>query len=116
MFNPEHLLGQLMGDAISGQLGGGKRKRSGAGLGALLGGGGLPTATKAPVGLGLLGVAYAAYQHYAKAGAAAPPLAMTGQAPPPPPPGATGATPPPPPPAAYPRPRAWRKPCTCCGR
>lgn len=105
MFNPEQLLGQLMGDAMSGQLGGRKRKRSKSGLGALLGGsGGISTATKAKVGLGLLGVAYAAYQHYSQNNApAAAPQPMAGPVPPPPP-GATGAMPPPPPPAANPSP------------
>ena len=109
MFNPEQLLGQLMGDAMSGQLGGRKRKRSKSGLGALLGGsGGMSTATKAKVGLGLLGVAYAAYQHYSSqsnptgAGAGHAPQPMMGQVPPPPP-GAAGAMPPPPP-AANPPP------------
>lgn len=104
MFNPEQLLGQLMGDAMSGQLGGRKRKRSKSGLGALLGGsGGMSTATKAKVGLGLLGVAVAAYQHYSQnnAPAAAPQPAM-GPVPPPPP--GAAAVPPPPPPAANPSP------------
>ncbi len=104
MFNPEQLLGQLMGDAMSGQLGGGKRKRSKSGLGALLGGsGGMGTATKARLGLGLLGVAYAAYQHYSQANApATAPQPMMGPVPPPPP-GSPGAMPPPPP-AANPSP------------
>lgn len=100
MFNPEQLLGQLMGDALSGQLGGGKRKhkRSG-GLGGLLGGGsggmlgGMSGGTKAKLGLGLLGIAVAAYQHYQKP--AAPQPVMGGAMPPPPP----SAMPPPPPPA-----------------
>lgn len=104
MFNPEQLLGQLMGDALSGQLGGSKRKhkRSG-GLGGLLGGGsggglmgGLSGSTKAKLGLGLLGIAVAAYQHYQKP--AAPQPAMAGTAPPPLP--ASAMPPPPPPPAA----------------
>jgi uncharacterized membrane protein YebE (DUF533 family) len=106
MFNPEQLLGQLMGDAMSGQLGGRKRKRSKSGLGALLGGsGGMSTATKAKVGLGLLGVAYAAYQHYSQGSGtpAAGPQPLAG-AMPPPPPGAAAAVPPPPPPAANPSP------------
>ncbi|KFN41516.1 DUF533 domain-containing protein [Arenimonas metalli] len=106
MFNPEQLLGQLMGDAMSGQLGGRKRKRSKSGLGALLGGsGGISTATKAKVGLGLLGVAYAAYQHYSQqGGSAAPaPQPVMGQAPPPAP-ATASAMPPPPPPAANPSP------------
>ncbi|HEX4854451.1 tellurite resistance TerB family protein [Arenimonas sp.] len=106
MFNPEQLLGQLMGDAMSGQLGGRKRKRSKSGLGALLGGsGGMSTATKAKVGLGLLGVAYAAYQHYSQQGGSPSPAPqpVMGQAPPPPP-ATASAMPPPPPPAANPSP------------
>lgn len=107
MFNPEQLLGQLMGDAMSGQLGGRKRKHKPkkSGLGALLGGsGGLSGATKAKVGLGLLGVAFAAYQHYSQSSApAATPQPMAGGPPPPPPPAGLGAMPPPPP-AANPSP------------
>lgn len=105
MFNPERLLGQLMGDALSGQLGGRKRKKHrSSGLGGLLGGssGSLSGGTKAKLGLGLLGIAVAAYQHYQQqpgGGAAPNPLAGPGAAMPPPPPGAL-ATPPPPPPAA----------------
>lgn len=109
MFNPEQLLGQLMGDAMSGRLGGGKRKhkRSGAlgGLGGLLGGssggsggglmGGLSGGTKAKLGLGLLGIAVAAYQHYQQPAAPQP---VMGSALPPPLPAA--AMPPPPPPAS----------------
>ena len=107
MFNPEQLLGQLMGDAMSGRLGGGKRKhkRSG-GLGGLLGGGssggmlgGMSGGTKAKLGLGLLGIAVAAYQHYQKP--AAPQSVMGGAMPPPPP---AAAMPPPPPPATAPSP------------
>ena len=109
MFNPEQLLGQLMGDAMSGRLGSGKRKhkRSSGGLGGLLGGsggggsglggmmGGLSGGTKAKLGLGLLGIAVAAYQHYQKPAAPQP---VMGSAMPPPLPSA--AMPPPSPPAA----------------
>lgn len=95
MFNPEQLLGQLMGDALSGQLGGGKRRKR-SGLGGLLGG--MSGGTKAKLGLGLLGIAVAAYQHYQQPAAAPNPLA--GGAMPPPPPGMAGAMPPPPPPPA----------------
>ena len=103
MFNPERLLGQLMGDALGGQLGGKKRKRSSSssGLGGLMGG--MSGGTKAKLGLGLLGIAVAAYQHYQQqpgAGPAPNPLAGSGAATPPPPPGATMGPPPPPPPAA----------------
>lgn len=105
MFNPEALLGQLMGDALSGQLGGRKRKKHrSSGLGGLLGGssGGLSGATKAKLGLGLLGIAVAAYQHYQqKPGVASAPNPLMGAGTPMPPPPPTGAmaTPPPPPPA-----------------
>ncbi len=103
MFNPEALLGQLMGDALSGQLGGRKRKKHrSSGLGSLLGGssGGMSGATKAKLGLGLLGIAVAAYQHYQQKPGLPPapnPLAGAGTPmPPPPPPGAMAAPPPPP--------------------
>jgi uncharacterized membrane protein YebE (DUF533 family) len=118
MFNPEQLLGQLMGDALSGSLGGGKRKhkRSG-GLGGLMGG--MSGGTKAKLGLGLLGIAVAAYQHFQKPGPQAaqpaaggylPPQPLAGGTMPPPPPQAgtmpprAGAMPPPPPTAAAPSP------------
>jgi uncharacterized membrane protein YebE (DUF533 family) len=93
MFDPERLLRQMVGGALGGALGG--RSRSRGGLESVLGGG------KAQLGLGLLGVAMAAYEHYGKsqgatqaaAGAAPPPMPLAGSAAMPPP------TPPPPPPA-----------------
>lgn len=95
MFNAERLLGQVMGQALGGQLGGRKKRRKQSfGLPGLSGGG------KAAIGLGLLGVAMAAFEHYQqKSPATAPqPLAGPGAAvPPPPPPGAATAVPPPPP-------------------
>lgn len=95
MFNAERLLGQVMGQALGGQLGGGRKKRrkQSFGLPGLSGGG------KAAVGLGLLGVAMAAFEHYQqKSAATAPqPMAGHGAAVPPPPPGMSA---PPPPPAA----------------
>lgn len=100
MFNAERLLGQLMGQALGGQLGGHKRKRGQAsGLGGMMGG--LSTGTKAQLGLGLLGVAMAAFEHYQnKPGAAPQPMAGPGAAMPPPPPAAAAVPPPPPMPAA----------------
>ncbi|MBW8310411.1 MAG: tellurite resistance TerB family protein [Rhizobium sp.] len=97
MFNAERLLGQLMGQALGGQLGGHKRKRGKSpGLGGMMGG--MSTGTKAQLGLGLLGVAMAAFEHYQnKPGAAPQPMAGPGAALPPPPPGAGAAVPPPPP-------------------
>jgi len=96
MFDPERLLRQMVGGALGGALGG--RSRSRGGLESVLGGG------KAQLGLGLLGVAMAAYEHYGKsqgatpavAGTAPPPMPLAGSAAMPPP----APTPPPPPPAA----------------
>ena len=99
MFNPEQLLGQLLGGAMSGSLGGGKRRKRGSG--SMLGG--LSTGTKAQLGVGLLGVAMAAWDHYKTQ---APTAATSGMPPgpgpmptqpvmqmPPPPPGAMPAAP-----------------------
>jgi uncharacterized membrane protein YebE (DUF533 family) len=98
MFDAEKLLGQMMGDAFSGALGGKKRKhkRSASGLSGLMGG--MSMGTKAKVGVGLLGLAYAAYEHYKQPGNAAP--NATASQPPPPPSSHVQNTPPPPPPAA----------------
>lgn len=108
MFNPEALLKQVMNQALSGSLGGKKRHHKssagGSGLGSLLGGvmggggrssGGLSTATKAKIGMGALGLAIAAYEHYKTKQS---PAAAPGAAPPPPP--APAYSMPPPPPAA----------------
>ena len=85
MFNAERLLGQLMGQAMGGQLGGRKKKRRG-GLG-------LPSGGQMAVGLGVLGVAMAAYEHYSQKSAAPAPQPMAGA-------GMGAAVPPPAPPAA----------------
>ena len=61
MFNPEQLLGQLLKSGLSGSLGGGRRRKRG---GSLLGG--MSTGTKAQLGMGLVGIAMAAYEHYTK--------------------------------------------------
>jgi uncharacterized membrane protein YebE (DUF533 family) len=96
MFNPEQLLGQILGGALGGALGGKQsRKKHKRGLGGALGSGNL--AGKAQLGIGLLGIAMAAYEHYSNkprppASAGAPgwtPLQSRPQhmpAPPPPPP------------------------------
>lgn len=95
MFDTEKLLGQLMGDAFSGALGGKRRKhKRSSGLSGLMGG--MSTGTKAKIGVGLLGLAYAAYEHYKQS--EAPPSAA-GNGPPPPP---THSAVPPPPPSAIP--------------
>jgi uncharacterized membrane protein YebE (DUF533 family) len=88
MFNPEKLLGGLMA--------------SGLGRGSRFG-------TKAAVGMGILGVAMAAAEHFMEKdrrsqgmsdpGAPPPPPGQPASAPPPPPPGARTSTPPPPPPS-----------------
>lgn len=91
MFNPEKLLGQLLGDSMSGQLGGKRRARGSGGMF-----GGISGTSKAQLGIGLLGIAMAAYQHYQQPAPAPSPLAGGG---PPPPPGSSGTVPPPPPPA-----------------
>jgi len=96
MFDAERLLGQLMGDSLSGQLGGRKRKRS-SGMGSLLGG--MSGGTKAKLGVGLLGLAFAAYEHYKQTPSPSPNALQT---PPPPPGGKSAAAAPPPPPAAKP--------------
>lgn len=95
MFNAERLLGQLMGQAMGGQLGGRKKKRRS--------GFGMPSGGQMAVGLGVLGVAMAAYEHYSQKSAAPAPQPLAGAGmgaavPPPPPPGR--AVPPPAPPAA----------------
>lgn len=94
MFDPERLLKQMVGGALGGAFGG--RTRSRGGLASALGSG------KAQLGLGLLGVAIAAYGHYSKsqptaarpAGVAA--AGLTVSPPPPPPPSAMPSPPPPP--------------------
>lgn len=93
MFDPERLLRQMLGGALGGALGGdrGRKKyKSRGGIGGALGG--LGGGSKAALGLGALGVAMAAWEHYkgqssaagAQTSAPAPPLAM-GPPPPPPP-------------------------------
>lgn len=120
MFDPQKLLKQVMKEALSGSLGAGKRSQpqggygqrpasgglggllggsGGGGLGGLLGGagggarGGLSTGTKAKIGLGALGVAIAAYEHYKTRNTH--PASPASSMPPAP-------TMPPPPPPAYP--------------
>lgn len=97
MFDAEKLLGQMMGDAFSGTLGGKKRKhkRSSSGLSGLMGG--MSTGTKAKIGVGLLGLAYAAYEHYKQPASSAPAPSSASNPPPPPMPTAATSTPPPPP-------------------
>ncbi|MBK6725986.1 MAG: DUF533 domain-containing protein [Xanthomonadales bacterium] len=95
MFDPQRLLGQLLGDALGGDFGH-RRKR----------GSGLSFGTKAQLGLGALGVAMAAYEHFSQqkptepattAGAMPPPApayaaAIAAAVPPGPPPPAPAAT------------------------
>ena len=76
MFDAQRLLGQLLGEALGGSFGG-RRRRSRGPLSALGVG-------KAQVGLGLLGLAFAAYEHY-NATAGQPATSPTAMPPPPPP-------------------------------
>lgn len=87
MFDPERLLGQMVSGALGGALGdkSAKRRRE-SGLGGLLGATGV---SRAQVGIGLLGVAMAAWEHYSaqqKASTAPAPQPLAASTPPPPPP------------------------------
>jgi uncharacterized membrane protein YebE (DUF533 family) len=95
MFDAKKLLGQMVGDAMSGAMGSKKRKhkRKPSGLSGLLGG--TSTATKAKVGIGLIGLAIAAFEHF-KEGDKPNTAAVPAQSPPPPPPSSRAAPPPPP--------------------
>jgi uncharacterized membrane protein YebE (DUF533 family) len=99
MFDAEKLLGQMMGDAMSGALGTKKRKhkRKPSGLSGLLSG--TSTATKAKVGLGLVGLAFAAFEHFKDKNAGAS-NSQPAASPPPPPQNVSRPASPPPPPAA----------------
>lgn len=93
MFDPERLLKQMLGGALGGALGGdrGRKKyKSRGGIGGALGG--IGTGQKAALGLGALGVAMAAWEHYkgqsastTTAAPAAQPLPAMSPPPPPPP-------------------------------
>lgn len=91
MFDAEALLGQMLTGSLGRAVGGNTAR-------LLHGDGG----TRAALGMGLLGVAIAAYEHYsATPGASPPPPPGAGSPPPPPlPPAAATATPPPAPVAA----------------
>lgn len=103
MFDAQKLLGQLVREAAGGGLGGGKRrKRSGGSFT------GLPRGMEAKLGMGLLGLAIAAYEHV-KQPTGAQPL-MGGATPPPVPTGAASAVPPPPPAASPPPPPPRARP------
>jgi len=78
MFDARRLLGQLLGEAAGGAFGGSRRRRRGGST--LLSGVG-----KAQVGLGLIGLAFAAFEHYQQKPASAA-AAMPTLPPPPPPP------------------------------
>jgi uncharacterized membrane protein YebE (DUF533 family) len=96
MLDPERLLGQMLSGALGGALGGKSHKRHkdrSGGLGGLLGSN---PAAKAQLGIGLLGVAMAAWEHYsnqprreAAAMAGVPQTPANATPPPPPPPPAT---------------------------
>jgi uncharacterized membrane protein YebE (DUF533 family) len=81
MFDARRLLGQVLGEALGGSFGGQRRRKRGS-LAALGVG-------KAQVGLGLLGLAFAAYEHY-QSGSGTPTTANLAD-------GAATSLPPPPP-------------------
>ena len=88
MFDPERLLGQMIGGAMGGSFGGRRgRRKSGSRTGDLAG--------KAQLGIGLLGIAMAAWEHYNRPGAATAAASVPGAP-------AGPLRPPPPPPAASP--------------
>lgn len=98
MFDPQRLLGQV----LSGSFGGLGRKigQTNQGLSQMGGLGGFGGGAKLGAGLGLLGVAMAAFEHFKErpgTPAAPPPSSMLPPPPPPPPPGAYAAVPAPPP-------------------
>mgnify|MGYP005752666113 CR=1 FL=1 len=98
MFDPERLLGQMVSGALGGAVGGkSAKRRKSSGMGNLLGGSGI---NKAQVGIGLLGVAMAAWEHYSSQQKAATPAAQPAAAPSPMPAAAMPPPPPPPPPSA----------------
>lgn len=83
MFDPERMLGQM----ITGALGGRARPDNpNSGLNAMGGFGGGGAGWKIGAGLGLLGVAMAAFEHFKDRGSA-PPAPAASLPPPPPPPG-----------------------------
>ncbi len=91
MFDAQKLLGQVLREAAGGGLGGSRRQKRRSG--SLTG---LPGGLEAKVGMGLLGLAIAAYEHFRQPAAASgqtpanvSPLAAPLAAPamPPPPPG-----------------------------
>lgn len=90
MFDPQKLLGHVLKGALGGQGGSTSRRRQKKTLT------GLPRGIEGKVGMGLLALAVAAYDHFSQSQATG---AATGA--PPPPPG-SGSPPPPPPPAASP--------------
>jgi uncharacterized membrane protein YebE (DUF533 family) len=94
MFDPERLLGQMLGGSLGDAFGGkrGRRKRSAFSTGNMAG--------KATLGVGLLGIAMAAWEHYGqqKNATTGPvntaPTAGPSTLPPPPPPSAAAIPPP----------------------
>ena len=88
--NAERLLGNLIKGAVGSALGGRRN-----GLDRMMRGSG------SAVGMGLLGLAVGAFEHFSQQQPASPPPGVASA--PPPPPGASRATPPPPPPSLAPR-------------
>ena len=94
MFDAQRLLGQMLGSGMDGLLGGGgsgKKRRRGD---SLLGG--MSTGTKAQLGMGIVGIAMAAFEHYQQQSKAPTPASPSTSHLPPPPPMAAPVIPVPP--------------------
>jgi uncharacterized membrane protein YebE (DUF533 family) len=92
MFDAQKLLGLALRDAVGGALGGGRRRKSRRASIS-----GLPRGLEGQIGMGLIALAIAAFEHFRQPAAATPPLAARA-----PDPARAGmvSPPPPPPPAA----------------
>lgn len=99
MFDAQRLLGLVLRDAVGGRLGGSRRPRSRGGSIT-----GLPRGLESQIGMGLIGLAIAAFEHFrqpaASPAASALSQLMAGAAEPAPAPSASSPPSPPPPPPA----------------
>lgn len=89
MIDPQKLLGGFLNTALSTGLKTGKKAKKGASLGGLL------NANKATLGMGLLGLAIGAFEHFKQQGGGTAGQDIHPPSPPPPLPGTSRSTPPP---------------------
>ncbi len=89
MIDPQNLLGGLLNTALSSGLKTGKMNKHAGGLGGLL------DPSKAAMGMGLIGLAIGAFEHFTQQGGPAAGQNASSPSGPPPLPGAPGAMPPP---------------------